>query len=416
MNAATLLRLSFLYLIVLGIFLVGSFLSNLITIASIQSNLVQSVNTLEQEGLYPVSFGNKYSDFSFLVRDQYTDCLMLNEAASVDAAHPLASAILSPCLKSGRGVEMMPDDLRQVSQGTMKPNVNYDWYWHGYLVVLRPLLVFFDYAQIRWINCGLMLILVLWVLWLMAQRLGMICVILSAGLLFAMHFETVPYTMQYVSVFFVTFIATGVLLKWNYFFAKRNNDVLAFFAIGAVTVFLDFLTVPIVSLGIPLLFWLLVKKGETAKWKDVIVLSIAWGAGYTLLWMSKWAVCAMTFDPSVLTNAASHAEKWSVNASELGRLGMTIGVLKKYVALVWSMNWGWGLIVAAGMMKLLPKTKNWKRENSWILLIALMPMVWSLVLVNHNYAHFGFTWRLISVSLFAVAIWVYKCIDWKKLI
>jgi len=405
-----------LFFVLVGLFLIGIFLSNLISEASIQTNLVNSAKTLEQEGLYPVSFGNQYSSLTFLMRDQYTDCLMLNEAASADAEHAMTTAILSPCLKSGRGVEMMPDDLHQVAQGTMKPNVNYDWYWHGYLVVLRPLLVFFDYAQIRWINCGLMLILVLWVLWLMAQRLGMICAIMSAGLLIAMHFETVPYTMQYVSVFFVTFIATGIMLKWNRFFEQKHNDVLMFFTIGAVTVYLDFLTVPVVSLGMPLLFWLLVKNGEPEKWKDVILLSIAWCAGYALLWMSKWAICALTFDPSVLTNAAAHAEKWSGNASELGRLGMTIGVLKKYVALVWSMNWGWGLIVAAGMMTLLPKTKNWKRENSWILLIALMPMVWSLVLVNHNYAHFGFTWRLISISLFTVAIWVYKSIYWKKLI
>lgn len=400
--------------VTLALIFIGSlFIINNISIASIKNNIEESVNTLNAEGLYPVSFGNKYSSLTFLIRDQYTDCLMLNEAASGDSHHALKSAILSPCLKSGRGVDMMPDDLKQVAERTMSSNVNYDWYWHGYLVILKPLLLVFGYAGIRVFNCVLMLALVSLSLFLIRKRLGNAIAIITAGILLAIHYEVVPYTMQYFSVFFVAFLSVSVLLAFPSFFGKDKNDYYFFFIIGGVTVFVDFLTTPIVTLGIPVLYWLLL-DGSKDKIRKLILLSIMWGLGYASLWMTKWGICAISFDPSVLQNAASHADKWSGNDENIGRLGMTIGVVKKYIALVFSMNWIWGMISGIGILLLCNKKSNWFKKNGWMLIVSLMPFVWSAVLVNHNFEHFSFTWRMICISLLAMSVFVYKSVEFKK--
>lgn len=403
------------WLILICVFAISVISVSFIPRVSITENVNESASTFEQEGLYPVSFGNKYSSLSFLGRDQYTDCLMINLAVSSESDQALKDAILNPCYKGEYQIEEWPDNLRKLADGQLQPDTNYDWYWHGYLVVLKPLMLIFNYNQIRWFNCILMGILFVIFLSLIRKRLGNASVLVTLGIVLLMHGETIPYTMQYASVFFVALIFSILLLKFKSYFAKDNNDCLAFFVIGAVTVYLDFLTTPIVTLGIPVIFWLLSDASEH-KWKKVIMLSIMWGLGYALFWISKWGLCALTFDSSVLENAVAHADKWSGNDITHGRLFMTVGVVKKYLALIWAMNWIWAILVAAVGMCVLPKCKNWFKDNAWLLLVALMPFAWSLVLVNHNYEHFGFTWRNISVALLAIGMWFYKCVDWKKLV
>lgn len=412
---AAFIKISCAWIVLMSIFLIGIFAVTYMPRSVIANNVMDSAETLKQEGLYPVSIGNKYSSLSFLIRDQYTDCLMLNLAVSGDSDNAFRDAILNPCYKGQYAIDEWPNNLRKLANNEITPDTNYDWYWHGYLVVLKPLLLIFNYNQIRWFNCALMAFLFCWALLLIKKHLGKIASLLFLSVAFVMHGETIPYTMQYASVFFVALIALIVLLSNKSFFARDNNDCLAFFVIGAVTVFLDFLTTPIVTLGIPAIFWLMV-DGSDRKVRKLILLSLMWGSGYALLWVSKWGLCALTFDPSVLENAASHADKWSGNDPTKGRIFMTTGVIKKYLALLWSMNWIWGVIVAFFSMSILPKVVGWWKNNAWLLLVAAMPFVWSLVLVNHNYEHFGFTWRNIIVCLLAMSMWIYKSIDWKKIL
>lgn len=380
----------------------------------IADSITCSASTFEEEGLYPVSFGNKYSTLSFLGRDQYTDCLMLNLAVSSDSDNAFRDAVLNPCYKGGYNIEEWPDNLRKLSNNVIIPDINYDWYWHGYLVVLKPLLLVFDYNKIRWFNCMLMAFLFGVVLVLIKKNIGNIMAVLTLAMVLLMHGEVIPYTMQYASVFFIALLGLAVLFIFKDYFSNNNNDLLAFFVIGALSVFFDFLTTPIVTLGIPIIYWLMLDKSEK-KIQKVILISLMWGLGYAMLWISKWGLCALTFDSSVLENAALHADKWSGNDPSNGRIYMTIGVIKKYLMLLWSMNWVWGCVIAIFVMVLFPKVKGWWRDNAWLLLVAAMPFVWSFVLVNHNYVHFGFAWRNIIVCLLALSMWIYKSIDWKKI-
>ena len=321
---------------------------------------------------------------------------------------------MSPCFKGTYDLQAMPENLRLLSSGNLAPDTNYDWYWHGYLVVLKPLLVFFNYGEIRWLNSILMFALVLWSLILIAKRIGRTEMLLFLGMLLMTHYEVVSFTMQYASVFFVTFLSIVCLLSFPSWFRDKKMDFYAFFVIGAVTVFVDFLTTPVVSLGLPLLIWILYKD-ESHKVRQVILLSVMWSVGYASLWIAKWGVCALTFDPDVLQNAAIHADKWSgSNAEHGGRLVAVIAIVKKYIALVWSMNWGWGIIVAAALLRIKTKLPSFGQKNSWLLAVAAIPFGWNFILVNHNAEHFGFTWRSVLVTIYALMLWVYLSIDWQS--
>ena len=405
-------KFCFLFLSLVAIFLVSMFGICLIPTSAIAPNIKESAQTLRTEWLYPVSYGNKYATLSYLCRDQYTDCLMINLAASIDSDNPLESALTSPCLKDHKSIDELPSCLERLADGVTSPNVKYDWYWHGYLVVLRPLLLLIDYERIRLFNCFIMLVLFVLSLYLIQKKINKSVALLFLGVALLSHGETIPFTMQYASVFFVTLISICVLLWKTEYFAKENRDLYAFFAIGAITVFVDFLTMPSVSLGIPLIFWLCFLSPNIQNKKllyKVITLSISWGIGYAILWVTKWGVCAMTFDPDVLVNAAQHADKWSGNQPEFGgRFTATFALLKRSLALLWNMNWIWLLLMMIIVL-------IWKRvpiktikQESWLLLIALIPVVWSIVLVNHDVAHFGFVWRGYITTLLALSVFFWR--------
>lgn len=412
------IRLFAIYIVVFFLFTIGMFFAYLIPVSAIRDNLISSSYTLEQENLYPVSFGNKYSTQTFFVRDQYSDCIMLNIAASGEKMSAAEAAITAKRIQRDYGGDDMPRYIREVLNGG-KPDQWYDWYWHGYMVFLRPLLTVFDYSQIRWFNSSLFLLLLLWSVLLIARRINRTSAILFVAVLMLMHFEVMPYTLMYASIGFGTLLSIIVLLSFPTIFATNKNDLLAFFVIGAWTVFVDLLSTPVLTLGIPLTIWLLWKERNTENiektlFKQVIVLSIMWILGYSLLWVSKWGLCAITYDPDVLENAMSHAYKWSGNNPESGRLFMSIGVIKKYIALIWSFNWIWIIVAYALILCWKKKVEGFLMKNLWLLLIACIPIVWSLVLVNHTFVHFGFAWRQIGVALMAMCFWLYKSIEWKK--
>lgn len=398
------------YLLLTSVFILTLFLIGSIPNSSIIGNVKTSVETFEKEGLFPVSFGNQYSSLSFLSRDQYTDCLMFNLVVADNQKGTINNVITNPCYKGTYKVEEMPSNVLKLLNHEISPDTNYDWYWHGYIVFLKPLLIFLDYDGIRWFNSFLMLLSFSALLYLVKKRIGIIESLITLAVALICHGETIPYTLQYTSVFFVAVFASILLLwkpdKWN-----EKNIILFFFCVGAVTVYLDFLTFPVVSLGIPMLYWLLYRNDSPIqKIKYVVLLSLAWGGGYALLWATKWCLCALTYDPLVISNAMLHADKWSSSSVEHSRLFLTLGVIKKYLALIWSMNWLSVLITGCVCLFIMQKNGRWFYNNCWMLLIAIIPFVWSMVLVNHNYAHFGFTWRLIIITMLSFSFFVYRVI------
>ena len=62
---------------------------------------------------------------------------------------------------------------------------NYGRYWHGHLLFLKPLFVFFTLAQIKYLNLFLQVVLLAVILWMMYKRLGVLhCLVFLTALCF----------------------------------------------------------------------------------------------------------------------------------------------------------------------------------------------------------------------------------------
>ncbi len=91
---------------------------------------------------------------------------------------------------------------------------------------------------------------------------------------------------------------------------KTSKAASCFFILGALTVFFDFLDNPILTLGIPLCFFILklFYSKSDLKYKDsckspIFAGFVFWGLGYGILWAGKWVLSFFVYGTYAFKNA-----------------------------------------------------------------------------------------------------------------
>lgn len=221
--------------------------------APVRARIARSIPLLEQEGLYPEFFG-----FKLFQMDNYTDTIMLFEAATADESDPL-TAMMTNTTYNVDNFETMHLDLQQyLEQGratgaerTGLPPLepfSYARYWHGYLIWLRPLLLVFTYGQIRVLNYLVLGGLLGAVLWLLRRRCNARTAWWFAVSQLAVAVVFVPRQLQ----FFTTFAIAYAGCAWVLARPRESEDLcVGLVVLGTCTAFCDLLVTPILTLGLP---------------------------------------------------------------------------------------------------------------------------------------------------------------------
>ena len=139
------------------------------------SHVVESENTIRlQNDDYNMSISNFYDTY-----DTDTNIIMLLEVIAPDFNGALQDALLCP---SGAYLENQWGDWADTlmnyandTQGDLS-YVNYARYWHGYLIFLKPFLMFMSVQDIYYLHAMLMVILTGWIFCLLYKRLGKYCI------------------------------------------------------------------------------------------------------------------------------------------------------------------------------------------------------------------------------------------------
>lgn len=282
---------------------------------------------------------------------------------------------------------------------------SYERYWHGYEIVLTPLLMFLDYPDLIIINIvcqGMLLFLVFKeckesnlqisfiVLWMFTmQPVIMMC-------------------LDYSICFYIYMIAALLISKYSYI--RKQYDML-FLIIGILTVYFDFLTWPIITLGVPLVVLLQMEKDN--YYRKLLISSIMWGIGYCGMWLSKWIGGTLILSDNILEDAFINLEYRS--SSNLEGISFSIlDVLKKNVDVLINPAYLIFFALGIGMLIILfISKKNQSKPISIqsnvlpILGVALYPILWICITKNHAYEHYWMTWRNMGVSVFALV----SCIE-----
>lgn len=384
--------------------------------SAIKENVITSTHTLQEEGLY-----KKFFNFKLFQMDNFTDAYMLNLAISADSKHPVEAGMMNYDYKS-KNFMNLAYDTEKVAQGKTDnlDKSSYGRYWQGYQVILRPLLTIFTYPQIRVLNYIIFTLLIISIVWLLAQRISTGTAVLFGSSLLLINFPIVPYSMQFSTCFYIAFISMILLMKCPTLTKSNANILCSFFIIGGITSYLDFLTTPQLTLGLPLIVYMLTKRPKNA-WRTVIAICIAWALGYGLLWASKWMMGYLLTGNNILADAMQSAELRTSN--QYKGMEMTIpnilnfiwvnieakGLLPLFCASII------GVLLCLGIYLKMLKSKQAFKEYSWLLLIAMIVPVWFLVLRNHSIQHGWFTWRAGLLSLFSLLLFIYYTTDKKKL-
>ena len=365
-----------------------------------REHALAAAELFEREGSYPtVRFLGGEATL-----DNFTDEMMLIHAGY----HAPETTLLQRALNIYRPFsnEDDPADVYTSSLSSLARahQSNYGRYWHGYLAVLKPLLSIFTYEQLRAINAvwvaalGLAALVLLW-------RRGLRRYMLPFALtVLLLHPVAIANCLFYTQVYAVTMLACiAILLAGGRLCARPQRLALLFVLTGCLTSYLDLLTAPLLSFGLPCALCLcLAATDRKSGLKLALTALFCWCVGYGGMWAGKWILTALLGgeDTALLetlrlrSSAAGAPGLFSAVALIVRRLLTHLRVPVMAAALLFALGAGICVLLRSPLRKL--KSLVWLPYA----MVCLLPFLWIAFTQNHSYIHRWFVFRLLAVCVF----------------
>lgn len=421
----TFLSLIFIFNVLL--YLVCLFDSNIL-----KKNVEESSAILKNEG-----YRYKLSNIFNIKNDTYTDALIINEVYSIESEKPYLSYMkVKRNFKRGISNFEAPEEggegftvnynefenkeiysadaigeLEDFLNGKIHYSTIYARYWHGYLLIYRPLLILFNILQIKHLLFALYLILFVYFLYLIHKQYRKnICVIFGLSLVCSGYFSA-SYSLSSSPVFLTMMISCIYLLKK---INKIENFSFFIFIVGCITSFIDYLTVPLISFGIPCAIYLLKMYDDNVDWKYCTIFliknSIVWAIGFILTWFFKWMQFDLTINDGnnmlnigfsqILFRTQRVNEAWGVDINYFSVIYEIISKSTLYILL--------SIIIIMVLNKFKLTSNKINKKIVPIFLLALYPIAWYIVLANHTIMHDFYTYRNSLIFMLCILLCVYK--------
>lgn len=371
-------------------------------------NATASIEIFTREGIYPETvFGYRATTL-----DNYTDAWMIRNAI-YNGDEPLLERCLNVYFYGYTHEETKDvcESLVAYLQGMQGyERISYNEYWHGYLIVLKPLLYFLDYGDIRQLLKSVALALVIAVSVLMERRHMARYISAFIAAMVCVEFSTIGMSMQYTSVFIIA-LAFCVFLLRKYPETTQDCSIsIVFLIIGMCTSYFDFLTYPVFTLGIPLMMWVLLARAPGQRESLPVkmpMLAFAhcayWAVGYAGMWSLKWILYSVLMGKNLIAvgiRSVLYRSGRDVMGEQIGyleTLSENIGVLAKYP-----------FVLACAVAVVFPVFFHRKEKDNaskqvllTFIFIAALPFLWYAASMNHSYIHAHMTYKDMSVSVFA---------------
>ena len=356
--------------------------------------------------------------------DKYTDQLMLSTAVNKEKEENESIII-----KAFENSYYQDDNENQelslqniINDDSLYNNKEYSRYWHGIQTLLRPLLLIFSYEEILYLLTIVLFALLILSAIFIYKNISIWHSVFFVISMMMVGFIIVPISLQYSSVFIITFISIIII---NILYNKEKEKLIPylFFIIGGCTAFFDLLTIPLLTLGIPLIITLLLKQKKEEKISiksmifEIIKLSFLWGIAYLSLFVSKWVIASIVLQKDAVTVAINQI-LFRVNGNEkypatrIGAIIENASFLSNrvlfFLFIVTFISW---IIL---LVKYRKEVNDIKMACIY-LLIALYPYIWYFIFAGHSTIHSWFTFRLQVITIFSISCAMIECIDLKNI-
>ncbi|MBO5502096.1 MAG: hypothetical protein J6A48_08745, partial [Clostridia bacterium] len=290
-------------------------------------------------------------------------------------------------------------------------------YWHGYLVLLKPLLLFLSYIDIRMVLTlaeGAMLAGV--IAGLCKRKLWRLIPGFALSLVFITP-TAAGLSMQFSTVFCTFLIGMLALLYLPTKYFEGHGLPLFFLLVGMCTSFVDYLTYPVAAFGMPMVLCLFLFPAKTAgeEWKRLIVCGLCWALGYFGMWAGKWVIAGLfgkeqwfwaNLLAKITERSSNVSDEVTLGYSDVLKAVLTIFVKRAYLLAAMAVLVAWLALLIRGVRKQWPACRMPMGRQLALLGIALLPFAWFFFTKNHTYNHAYFTSRSLCVTAFALSAWL----------
>lgn len=379
--------------------------------SAIEDNVRESAEYLCQGEL----FGNVIEGVKNSKIDRYADSILLAIAYQYDSGRPLESIMWSSYYYVKYQNEN--ENLLEAVTNGYEPNQQYLRYWHGSNVFVRPLLMVFNLQQIYVLNGIILIILVIWLMAVLirnkayAPAVGVLVGLVATASWF------VPLSLEYTWTYIIMLVMSiiGVKLALH---GKWNHMGIFFMVGGIITNYMDFLSTETLTLLVPLMLvlWVHMRKNESSatcnRVKFVVKVMVAWGCGYLGMWLMKWVLATIVLHENVMPYVMSHIGERLGGDIGLGLWKYITGALLNNIKCLFPFDYGTGGLFAGAVLVLMAvyigyvyHKKHINKEHILLYLImGLVPYIRYIVLHNHSYLHFFFTYRAQMATILAIVL------------
>lgn len=378
--------------------------SYMIPVKPMQEHMKQSIDSFINQDIYQEI--NSYGSNGMI--DNFTDSLMISHAINESNSNPFVKS-----LENQRFSEADKDQRIVIKDylntGTSNQTINYNRYWHGYLTILKPALFLFEYTTLKTINLVVSIVLILLASILFYKKTNLTYALGFIGSILVLQPYIISQCLQYSSTYYISLISI-ILILLKYDKEKYLSDYIYLFVIiGCLTSFFDLLTAPLITFGLPLLT--LISLDKNIKLKEVISIGLSWSLGYLGMWFGKWIITSLVLKTDIIKLAIETIAFRTSDTTSLEKISRIDTVITNYkVALVSNVVYINALFILVSFVYFKVNKYTFKLNKNIITILALsfVPVVWYLITSNHASIHYFYTFRSVSITVFAAYLFVFS--------
>lgn len=352
-----------------------------------------------------------------------TNIIILHEVVYPSTGNVLADAMLAPTADYFGGdmtqwIHTLIDFAKApiITQDNYK---TYGRYWHGYLVLLKPLFCFFTLEQVYILNSVILTVILVVTTYMVYRRLGKY-VIAYVFTIVLLNLHYIMRSFQLSSVFYG--LNLTLLLLLIFFSEEKKKKMMYIFAIDGMWIaFFDFLTYPLVALSIPLLIFVLLNREDQIKdqIRYLIRNGIAFIIGYGGLWSLKWIFATVFTEENIIKDGIEnilHRVGAVEMAGDIIFEDSPLSAIKVNITTFFNEQ----TVIIIGIFLLVylvycVRTKGRVSFHISIFLcctvIGMSPILWYAIVHNHCSLHPHLEWREIVILFFAGAVMMLDLIE-----
>lgn len=376
-----------------------------ILVTLIPNNLIKDNILTSAEYTYKLPafiYFNNNKSLSTLIHN-YPDPITMNLTYSLNPKKPISSIFLTKYYSTNKYTENV--NFREKAIHDYEPNKEYYRYWHGNIVIVKLLLLVFDYKEILIFLSLILTTLIILITYQLFKRDKFIAVIFLVANLFIKVFITFC-CLEYIYMFLLSYLLALISFK---LINASEDKIICFFIIGGVLAnFFDFLTTETLVFTLPFLiiyyFRYKDKKVDKKTFIFFIKAGLAFLLSYSMMWILKWLILVIFYGLKPKDFLNDHILERGINKNTF-RLGFFDSIIINVKQLIPFCYFNNNIIVIVFFIIYIVyllinfRKKIFGLKEGILILIGLIPMLRYLVMFMHSYDHCFFTYRALLPSI-----------------